>query len=185
MFVCPAERRDEYDSIAVAPLGLGKPVLFAASGPTRQASVASGMERLTADIEVVAVHDGARPLVSPGVVDEAIALLRSSGADGVVIGHPAYDTLKIVEGATSSRRRTARCTGSPRRRRCSAVRCIDDALAAAALDGFVATDDSGLVEHYGGRVLVMEGPRDNVKVTVADDLDYVGSLLAARKEGAR
>ncbi len=162
-----------------------KPVLYAASGPTRQASVASGMERLTADIEVVAVHDGARPLVSPGVVDEAIALLRSSGADGVVIGHPAYDTLKIVEGATVINTPDRSLYWIAQTPQVFRRAVIDDALAAAALDGFVATDDSGLVEHYGARVLMMEGPRDNVKVTVADDLDYVGSLLAARKEGAR
>ena len=181
VFVCPADRRDAYYSAVVAPLGLEKPVIFAASGSTRQASVASGMAQVPAGVGVVAVHDGARPLVLPSVVDEAVALLRTSGADGVVIGHPAYDTLKIVDGTTITETPDRTLYWIAQTPQVFRRTVVDDALAAAAVDGFVATDDSGLVEHYGGRVLVMEGPRDNVKVTVPGDLDYVGSLLAARK----
>lgn len=185
VFVCPEDRQAEYAAAAVEPLGLAKPIMFAPSGVTRQASVASGMSQLPPSVEVVAVHDGARPLVSPLVVAESFRLLEGSDADGVVIGHPAYDTLKLVEGATIKEtpdRTHYWVAQTPQTFRRGT---LERALAAAAEDGVVATDDSGLVEHYGGKVLVMEGPRDNVKVTVAEDLAYVRSLLAGRGERAR
>ena len=61
---------------------------------------------------------------------------------------------------------------------------LRDAYARAAEEGFVGTDDSSLVERAGGRVVLVEGPRDNIKVTVAEDLTLVESALRRRESGA-
>ena len=57
------------------------------------------------------------------------------------------------------------------------------AYALADADGFIGTDDAAIVEHAGGRVLLVEGPRDNIKVTVAEDVALVEATLAFRASG--
>ncbi len=153
-----------------------------AGGDTRQASVAAGLEVLTADADVVVVHDGARPLVTPEVIDAAIALLRDGGVDGVVVGHPAYDTIKRVDsdGAViaTEDRSTLWVAQTPQVFRSETIRV---AYAAAEEEGFLGTDDASLVERDGGRVVMLLGPRDNLKVTVPEDLLVVERVLESRK----
>ena len=179
--VCPRNREDEYRSTAVSPLALGTPVTYAPSGTTRQKSVASGLAAMPAETAVVLVHDGARPMLSTALVGESLDALEGALlAAGVVVGQPAVDTLKVVEGN--------RVLSTPARSRFWTVQTpqvfrvkpLRDAYAAAGREGFSGTDDASLVEHAGGLVLAIEGPRDNVKVTVADDLIFLESALALR-----
>jgi len=179
--VCPHDRVDEYRSVAVAPLALGTPVTYAPSGTTRQESVASGLAAMPPETAVVIVHDGARPMLSAALVGDALdALEEALLADGVVVGQPAVDTLKVVDGN--------RVLSTPERSRFWAVQTpqvfrakpLRDAYAAAGREGFAGTDDASLVEYAGGLVLVLEGPRDNIKVTVAEDLIFIESALAQR-----
>ncbi len=93
------DRGDEYRAVAVEPLGLSTPVVFAPGGDSRQASVASGLAAVPESVDVVLVQDGARPLLTAGLVTRTLAALHeSAGAAGVVVGHPVFDTLKIVDG---------------------------------------------------------------------------------------
>lgn len=179
------DRGDEYRAVAVEPLGLSTPVVFAPGGDSRQASVASGLAAVPESVDVVLVQDGARPLLTADLVTRTLAALyESAGAAGVVVGHPVFDTLKIVTGGAVS--------STPDRSRYWAVQTpqaftssvLRDAYARAAEEGFVGTDDSSLVERAGGRVVLVEGPRDNIKVTVADDLTLVESALRRRESGA-
>lgn len=182
--VCPADRVEEYRSLAVEPAALSTPVDFAASGVTRQDSVASGLATLPASVDVVAIHDGARPLLTAAVVSSLVAAVRDPGgvAIGAVVGHPSYDTLKVVEAG--------QVTETPDRERFWAVQtpqvfvrsALEEAHARAAADGFVGTDDASVVEHAGWTVRVLEGPRDNIKVTVAEDLAFVEAVLRRREE---
>ncbi|MDI6901229.1 MAG: 2-C-methyl-D-erythritol 4-phosphate cytidylyltransferase [Anaerosomatales bacterium] len=151
-------------------------------GDSRQESVAAGLESLPAETRVVAIHDGARPLVRPAVIDEAIrVLLEDPSAAGVVVGHPSYDTVKSVDADGYVERTEDRdrlwAAQTPQVFRAGALRA---AYAAAARDGFAGTDDASLIEHDGGRVRLVLGPRDNIKVTVPEDLVVVDRLLAAR-----
>lgn len=182
--VCPEERTEEYDAEAVRPIGISHPVAFAASGATRQASVRAGLERISEDFEYVIVHDGARPLVTPEVFSRCLATLElRTEAAGAIVGHPSFDTLKIVDGD--------RIESTPERARYWAVqtpqvfrrRSLVAAHAAALESGFEGTDDASLVERLGETVLVVPGPRDNVKVTVAEDLAYVNAVLGKRRAG--
>jgi 2-C-methyl-D-erythritol 4-phosphate cytidylyltransferase len=181
VLVCPAGRVDEYRAAAVDPVAPATPVSYAPSGSSRQESVASGIAVAPADAEILLVHDGARPLVTPAIVVSTIAALRSDpDAAGAVVGQPAIDTLKIADGAiileTPDRSRYW-AVQTPQTFRAEALRA---AYAQADAEGFVGTDDSALVEHAGGRVLLVEGPRDNIKVTVAEDVALVEATLAFR-----
>lgn len=184
--VCHPERVAEYRAAAVDPVRPATPIVFAAGGATRQDSVFAGLAALPDGVATVLVHDGARPLVTPQLIAETIAALAgASGADGVIVGHPATDTLKVVEdGAvveTPDRRRFW-AVQTPQVFRASALR---SAYAAAAADGFLGTDDASLVERNGGRVLIIEGSADNIKITVAEDLALVEAALRFRESGER
>lgn len=179
------ERVEEYRHAAVTPVGSAKVARVTGGGDTRQESVARGLAEVPADADVIAVHDGARPLVTPGLITGAIAALRADATlDGVVVGHPSYDTLKLV-GAQD------RVTGTLDRTSVWAVQTpqvfrapmLRRAYAMAEAEGFTGTDDASLVEHAGGAVRMFAGPRDNLKITVPEDVLVVERLLQARAEG--
>jgi 2-C-methyl-D-erythritol 4-phosphate cytidylyltransferase len=134
--------------------------------------------------EFVAVHDGARPLVTPELIGHALASLRGSvDADGAVVGYPTIDTLKIVSGAN--------ILGTPDRSSFWTVQTpqvfrretLLEAHRIALNEGFVGTDDSSLVERIGGKVLLVAGPRDNIKITVPEDRILVEAGLEIRLQG--
>ncbi len=181
--VCPAERTDEVRRVAVEPFGLSTPVSFAPAGETRQDSTRSGLEAVPSACAFVAIHDGARPLITPELIEHAMAVLRDTdGADGVVCGQPAVDTLKLVD-------EDAVIQGTPPRSsywtvqtpQIFTVEALRRAEEAARAEGFVGTDDASLVERAGGRVLCVESPRDNLKVTLPEDLPLVEFLLGQRQ----
>jgi 2-C-methyl-D-erythritol 4-phosphate cytidylyltransferase len=174
---------DRVGEYAVEMAGILKVTGIVGGGDTRQESVAAGLAALSSDVDLVVVHDGARPLVTPRIVAEAIEYLGTSGADGVVVGHPAYDTIKRVsaDGAilATEDRSTLWVAQTPQAFRAASLR---RAYTRAEEEGFVGTDDSSLVERLGGRVIMLLGPRDNLKVTVPEDLPVVERLLEARAE---
>ncbi|MDZ4170002.1 MAG: 2-C-methyl-D-erythritol 4-phosphate cytidylyltransferase [Coriobacteriia bacterium] len=183
VIVCHPERVDTYRLAVEAAIRIDKPHVFVAGGDTRQASVAAGLAQIPSPIEIVVVHDGARPIVSPDLFSDAIAKLRSVTADGLVVGYPSADTIKQVDGDV--------VIGTPDRARLWAVQTpqvfraesLRRAHRAAASSGYTGTDDASLVEHDGGTVIVFQGPRDNLKVTVTDDLALAEALMALRHEG--
>lgn len=183
VLVTHPDRVDEYRRETVEAASLKKVGAVVGGGMTRQESVANGLSAMSSAASIVAIHDGARPLVTPAVITSAIDVLeRSSDLDGVVVGHPSYDTMKVVgsDGVVidTPDRSTLWVVQTPQVFRAARLR---DAYEGASTAGFVGTDDASLVEWFGGRVGVVLGPRDNVKVTVAEDLAYVRAVLAARK----
>lgn len=181
--VCDPARVDEYAQAVLPTLRTDKPVTFVAGGDTRQDSVANGVAE-AAGADIVVIHDGARPLVDADTVNAAIQFLIDSGsAAGVVVGHPAIDTVKVVSGT--------RITSTPDRAELWVAQTpqiffrdqLLFALEGAEAQGFTGTDDSSLVERAGGEVLMFEGHRHNIKVTVSDDLAVVEQHLTTRGEG--
>jgi 2-C-methyl-D-erythritol 4-phosphate cytidylyltransferase len=178
------DRVAQYRAQAVDPTGAVKVVDVVGGGDTRQQSVARGLAAVPAEADVILVHDGARPLVTPEIVDGAVAaLLADEAADGVVVGHPSYDTVKVVDAAgtvvATADRSTLWAAQTPQVFRAGALRT---AYARAAAEGIQGTDDASLVELAGGTVRMLVGPRENIKVTVPEDLLVVERLLAARGE---
>ena len=180
VIVCPAERQGEYLSKAVDPFSFATPIVVAAAGSTRQESAFSGLELVPEEFEYVVMHDGARPLISAALIAHPIATLKGNiDADGAVVAHPAIDTLKVVENGVivgTPDRSVFWNAQTPQVFRAGIYR---RAHASALSDGFVGTDDSSLIERLGGRVLVVEGKRDNIKLTVPED--YLMLVAAVRE----
>ena len=178
VIVCPEDRKEEYLKRAIDPFPFATPVVITASGALRQESAYLGLEAVPDDIEFVVIHDGARPLVTPELILHTINTVKGNiDADGAVVAHPAIDTLKVVEDgaiAGTPDRRVFWNAQTPQVFRSGIYR---RAQASAMADGFVGTDDSSLIERLGGRVLVVEGKRDNIKLTVPEDYTLLASAV--------
>ncbi|MBI5170219.1 MAG: 2-C-methyl-D-erythritol 4-phosphate cytidylyltransferase [Candidatus Eisenbacteria bacterium] len=157
-----------------------KIVAWVEGGAERQHSVARGLAAVPEACDLVAVHDGARALVSVDVIERAIAAAREDGA--VLAAVALADTLKRVEDgvvtATPSRDGLW-CAQTPQ------VFRRDWLVAAHAAASAVATDDAALVEAAGHAVRVSPGDTANFKITTAADLATAEALLAARPAATR
>lgn len=132
------------------------------------------------EASIAVVHDAARPLVTPELVEDCIAAVRS-GWDGAIAAAPMTDTVKeaaadgrVVRTLDRSglwRIQTPQAFAADTLRR--ALDVPSDVLAAA-------TDDASLVEAVGGSVRVVEAPPENIKVTTPLDLEFAAALLRAR-----
>jgi 2-C-methyl-D-erythritol 4-phosphate cytidylyltransferase len=146
-------------------------------GATRQASVATALAASPAAAgDLVAVHDGARAAIDPEDVRAVVAAAASAG--GAVLGRGVTDTIKeVADGrvaATVERARLFRAETPQVFRR----RDLERALARAARDRFVGTDESSLVERLGDVAIVALAARSpNPKLTVTEDLEAVRRLL--------
>jgi len=145
-------------------------------GRRRQDSVKQGLDRLDPDCEVVVIHDGARPLISPGLVDQCVEAAFREGA--VVVGIPARDTIKVIGADRLVRETPPRASlweiQTPQVFRAGMIR---EAYERAAREGIEATDDAMLVERLGKIVTVLEGSRTNIKITTPEDLLLAEALL--------
>ena len=154
-------------------LGAGKVRASVPGGETRAASVRAGLAEVPEDAAVVLVHDAARPLLSDEVVERVLAPL-AEGWDGVVPGLPVSDTVKRVGsdgGVVETIVRDGLWT-------VQTPQAFPVDVLRRAVAGFGdATDCAGLVEASGGRVKVVPGDPLLLKVTTADDLARVASLL--------
>jgi 2-C-methyl-D-erythritol 4-phosphate cytidylyltransferase len=154
-------------------LGCGKVSACVPGGETRAASVRAGMAEVPADAVVVLVHDAARPLLPEAVIERVLAPL-SDGWDGAVPGLPVADTLKRV-GDNGAVVETVSRDGLYGVQTPQAFPA--EVLRAAVAAGGDATDCAALVEARGGRVKVVEGDPQLLKVTTADDLAKIASWL--------
>ncbi len=143
-------------------------------GASRSDSVRAGLRALPADVEIVAVHDAARPLAPPGLFELVLDTVRA-GADAAVPALPITDTVKRVVGSEAVE--TLDREGLVAVQTPQAFRV--DALRAAHADGGDATDDAALVEAAGGKVVVVPGDTRNLKVTNVADLQLVETLMGA------
>lgn len=179
VIVAPEDRHEEYCREAVDPYDFATPIAWANSGQLRQESAFSGLEQVPDTFEFVAVHDGARPLVDPALIMHVISTVKGNlDCDGAVVAHPAIDTLKVVEDGVimgTPDRNVFWNAQTPQVFRAGIYR---RAHASALSDGFVGTDDSSLIERLGGIVRVVEGKRDNIKLTVPED--FLTLALAVR-----
>jgi 2-C-methyl-D-erythritol 4-phosphate cytidylyltransferase len=167
--VAPADRLDEAKALTGA--------VAVAGGATRQASVAAGLAALDADVDAVLVHDVARAFVPAAVIDRVVAAV-AGGADAVIPVRAVTDTIKRVDDARrvvdTVDRSTLVAVQTPQGFRRDVLVA---AHAAAASDA--ATDDAGLVESYGGTVVVVDGADESFKITHPWDL-VVAEAVAGR-----
>jgi 2-C-methyl-D-erythritol 4-phosphate cytidylyltransferase len=155
-------------------------VLAVAGGADRRESVAAALAALPVEVDIVLVHDAARALAPPSLVD-AVAEAVLAGAPAVVPGLPVADTIKRVDA-------DGRVLETPPRADLRAIQTPQgfrrDLLerahrAATASPATAATDDAGLIERLGEPVLVIPGDEDAFKVTRPADLGRAEALLEA------
>lgn len=155
-------------------------------GGTRQESVARGLAEVSADAEIVLVHDAVRPFVTREQVERVIAEARARGA--AILGIPAIDTVKEVKRA-SLPEDVARITATiPRERIVLAqtpqafhAALLKEAFARAEQDGVTASDEAGLVERLGREVFVVQGSERNIKITRPADMQLAQFYLEQEK----
>ena len=147
-------------------------------GATRADSVLIGVEEVSGRAELIAVHDGARPLVTVEVIDAAIRKAAECGAAAPAV--PVKDTVKrALDGVVVE---------TPDRTQLFAVQTpqvfdsdlLLGALRRAVEDGAAITDDCGAVERIGMKVCLTEGSYENIKITTPADMLMAEAILHSR-----
>lgn len=162
--------------------GISKPVKIVRGGDTRLDSVLAASLECREDAAFLAVHDGARPLVSPALIDRTIALARRTNAAAPAV--PVKDTVKLVrDGVVVSTppREDLRAVQTPQVFEASLLRA---ALQAACDAGGAVTDDCAAVERLGKEVHLTEGDYENIKITTPEDLLLAAEILRRREAEA-
>ncbi len=149
--------------------GLPKLAVVIAGGAERHLSVWAGLQACAAGTEIVAVHDGARPLITPAQISKCIAAARSGGA--VACARPMTETLKRTDAG-------GRITESLERAGVWVMETpqvfshvlLTEAYRAVIRDGALVTDEVSAIQHAGGIVTVVDNPDPNPKITFPADL---------------
>ena len=155
--------------------GFPKVKAVVAGGADRVESVCNGLRALSAKVGLVAVHDGARPLVTNAVIDRTVRAAHTYGA--AAPGVPVKDTVKVVQGGVVKE--------TPDRSRLQAVQTpqvfdiqlLKTALKKATEEKAVITDDCSAVERMGMSVKMVEGDERNIKITTPLDLRIAALFL--------
>jgi 2-C-methyl-D-erythritol 4-phosphate cytidylyltransferase len=163
---------------SAASAGAGR-VRLVDGGATRSRSVAAGLELI--DSEIVLVQDAARPMLTPALIDACVDALESDpGAAAAIAAARVTDTVKrvgeeeVVEETLDRSR--LRAVQTPQVfRRAALAGALEAALASGDVDN--ATDDAFLIESAGGKVIVVDSPSSNIKVTVPEDLRLAEILI--------
>ncbi|OUO59430.1 2-C-methyl-D-erythritol 4-phosphate cytidylyltransferase [Olsenella sp. An270] len=179
--VCAPDHAAQVEKDVLSRLSLAKPVELAPSGETRQASVRSGLDASPRDLPLVAIHDAARPLIEVEQIEAAVAAVRADEAlAGAILAIRSVDTLKLVEGATIVATPDRSFYWAAQTPQVFRRRSLLAAHKAAEREGYQGTDDASLVERLGGRVRVVESTRDNIKITLPEDLALAEATLERR-----
>lgn len=163
----------------VKEFGFDKVKHIVIGGETRQQSAARGFNAISKETEFVAVHDGARPLITSSFIDKAIESAFENGAAALAVR--VKDTVKIAD-------KNGVVISTPDRQSLWAVQTpqvfgVDiyrAALEKAQRENKDYTDDCQLVEASGGRVQLVEGDYTNIKITTKDDILQAEAILRAR-----
>ena len=176
IMVLPAEDTAGFESLA-QEFELSKVRRIVAGGSTRAQSVRNGLAAIV-DAEIVAVHDGVRPLVTPEEIDEVVGAAERSGA--AILTAPVADTIKRVESD-----RIVETVSRAELRRALTPQCFQFEVLKRAYEqldelesaGVEITDESFLVERLGLKIVSVAGSARNIKITNADDIALAEVLI--------
>lgn len=173
-----AENTEKIKQIA-AQLGISKLTHVVEGGNTRQASVVNGIKKVSDLTKMIAVHDGARPLIKSENIQKVIADARIFG--GATLGVPVKDTIKVVSDnliTDTPPRSSLYITQTPQVFKKSVyMRGMDFALR----NGLDFTDDCQLAESIGIKVYMTKGDYTNIKITTPEDISIAEILFKERK----
>ncbi|MEJ2642366.1 MAG: 2-C-methyl-D-erythritol 4-phosphate cytidylyltransferase [Desulfosarcinaceae bacterium] len=174
--VAPVDELEWVKANIVAPLGLATPVTLCPGGRERQDSVRLGLAAVDASHRLVAIHDGVRPLIQSDQIEACLAAAALHGA--ALLAIPVSDTLKLADHDRKVRKTLPRdgvwLAQTPQ---AFERRLIVAAHQRADADGIRGTDDAALVERLGRSVHLVNGSRQNIKVTTPEDLTLAEAFL--------
>ena len=179
VLVCREQDIVPYTELA-RTFGISKLRTVTRGGDSRTASVLAGISAAPEDTALVAVHDGARPLVSDEVITQAVDEAAKTGAAAPVV--PVKDSIKRIENgkiAADVPRDTLAAVQTPQVFR---RELLLDALQSAAASGRSFTDDCAAVEALGQTVSATEGSYENIKVTTPEDIAVAEAFLYRREK---
>ncbi len=158
--------------------GYSKVIGICSGGERRQDSVAQGLERLR-DCGWAVIHDGARPCLSPILIEQGLEEAQETGA--AIAAVPVKETIKMVKADRSIRQ-------TPRRDKLWAAQTPQVFRSDIIMEAYrqrdrEVTDDAALVEALGYKVKVYMGSYDNIKVTTPEDLALAEVILRNREQG--
>lgn len=168
-------REDLIRPISGLCANMDKVIAVVAGGKSRQESVGLGLNALSRDVKLAAIHDGARPLVSQEVIDRTVRAAHTYGAAAPAI--PVKDTIKVVKSGlvmATPDRDTLRAVQTPQVFDFDLLR---GALKKAQEAGWAVTDDCSAVERMEMSVKIVEGDERNLKITTPLDLKIAELLL--------
>jgi 2-C-methyl-D-erythritol 4-phosphate cytidylyltransferase len=177
--VLPADATAGFVSLA-EKFGLRRVSQAVAGGATRAQSVLRGLNAIS-NVEIVAIHDGVRPFVTPEEIDRVVEAARESGA--AVLVAPVSDTIKEIADGSVARtlpRENLRRALTPQCFRFDVLKRAYDRLGELEAEGIEVTDDSLLVERLGLKIAAVEGSATNIKITQEEDLAIAEVLLRLR-----
>lgn len=168
-------------SEVVRGIGASKVTQITEGGETRQQSVGKGLSAITEDSAYIAIHDGARPLIRPELIDQAVEEAMKNGA--AAVGVSVKDTLKHISAdgfvsVTVDRESLVQIQTPQIFER----KTYEEGLALAENEKACYTDDCQLYERLGKKIKLVEGDYENIKITTPADLTIAEAVLERRNE---
>lgn len=157
---------------------LTKPAQWIVGGETRQDSVFNGLQALPQEAEYVLIHDGARCLISPDLIDRCAEALQQ--VEALVCAVPVKDTIKVVKDQQILHTPDRDQLWSAQTPQGFAVKTILHAHREAQARGWRVTDDSALLEKLGLPVTIVPGEETNIKITTPQDLLFAQNVLLGK-----
>lgn len=174
VLVCRAQDFNDYnDLLSVYQIDKVKSILV--GGATRAHSVRKGIAACEF-AEIVAIHDGARPLVSQEIITNCVQLACKTGAAAPIV--PMKDSVKRVKNGIIEADVPRDKIGAVQTPQVFRRDLIERALHAAIADNLPLTDDCSAMEHAGMLVHAVEGDYRNMKITTPEDIAVAETLLA-------
>lgn len=162
-----------------APGGVPPRIRVVPGGSRRQDSVRAGIEALSGEVRSVLVHDAARPLILPSDIRKMVAAVREAGA--AVLGYPATDSVKEERGGSVGRELPRDRIWLVQTPQGGQLDLLRRAFEEGARSGLEVTDEVGLLVAAGIEVRLVEGSRQNLKVTFPEDLELAEYILGRRR----
>ena len=153
-------------------------------GTRRQDSVQAGLNALDGEVDFVAVHDAARPLITSREIERVFAAARKYGA--AALAAPITDTLKVADANRV-------VSGSINRENVFAMQTpqifrrdlLNHAYEQVKRDSLTVTDEASAIEHAGAKIVIVPAEDQNFKITYASDLLLAEAVLKQRAAAAR
>ncbi len=192
--LCAVARAESIDEIVIAAreeelmayadicrdCGIEKPVKVIVGGATRTESVLRAALEANRQAKLIAVQDGARPLVTPELIDATVAAAARTAAAAPAV--PVHDTVKIAENHTVRETPDRASLFAVQTPQVFDAELLRAALQSALTDGVQLTDDCSAVERIGKEVRLTDGDEENIKITTPLDLLVAEAILRRREE---